>query len=83
MNMHISQKHIHTLCLVEGSENFEALRIALGSCIGELADVQKEGITVNGVHHPVEFWLCSDWKFLAIVMSIVRKLFERLVFDFF
>jgi hypothetical protein len=36
----------------------------------QLLDLQENGIYVNGVHWPIEFFFSSDWKFMYNVMGL-------------
>ena len=58
----------HTIAIVNGSEKYEHLKTALGDVITEPCELKT--LTVDQYNFEIEYFLCSDLKFLAIVCGI-------------
>ena len=58
----------HTIAIVNGSEKYEHLKTALGDVITEACELKT--LTVDQYNFEIEYFLCSDLKFLAIVCGI-------------
>ena len=64
----MSPKGNHTVAIIRGSENYKELEEALCDLYNEVARLTS--ITVDGFTFPIEYFLCSDLKFLAIICGI-------------
>ncbi|PKC54671.1 hypothetical protein RhiirA1_476867 [Rhizophagus irregularis] len=62
--------HQYCICLYVGKEKYETLAKVGHLFKLQLLDLQENGIYVNGVHWPIEFFLSSDWKFMYNVMGL-------------
>lgn len=60
----------YTLALYNGKEDYEELKACLGQTFQEIDDLKAEGISIDGEHFDVEWYCCSDWKFLALVYGL-------------
>lgn len=58
----------HTLAIINGTEDYEALKNSLSDLIKEVTELKS--ITVNELTFEIEYFFCSDMKFLAIVYGI-------------
>ena len=58
----------HTIAIINGSEKYEHLETALRDVIAEVCELQT--LTVNHYVFEIEYFLCSDLKFLAIICGI-------------
>lgn len=58
----------HTIALLNTTEHYDNMAEALGKVIEDVKIM--ESITVNGATFSVEFFLCADWKFLALIVGI-------------
>ena len=61
--------NIHTLMLLDASENYETLATALKPLCDAMRNVQQSGVELDGQHLKVEFFLAADYKFLAMVLG--------------
>ena len=59
--LYISPKGNHTIAIINGSENYDALKAALSDIIKEVTELTE--IEVNGITFKIEYFLCSDLKF--------------------
>ena len=64
----MSPKGNHTIVIINGTEDFDLLRESLSDLIEEVKTLSS--ITVNNLTLPIEYYLCRDLKFLAIVTGI-------------
>jgi hypothetical protein len=60
----------NSICLYVGKEKYETLAKVGHLFKLQLLDLQENGIYVNGVHWPIEFFFSGDWKFMYIVMGL-------------
>ena len=64
----MSPKCNHTIAIINASENYDVLKTASSDIIKEVAELTA--IEVNGITFNIEYFLCSDLKFLAIICGI-------------
>ena len=64
----MSPKGNHTIAIINGSEKYDTLKAALADIIKEVAELTE--IEVNGIIFKIEYFLCSDLKFLALICGI-------------
>ena len=64
----MSSKGNHTIAIINSTERFDLLRESLSNLIQEVKTLLS--ITVNEFTFPIEYYLCGDLKFLAIVCGI-------------
>ena len=64
----MSPERNHTIVIINGTEYFDLLRESLSDFIEEIKTLSL--ITVNNLTFPIEYYLCGDLKFLAIVIGI-------------
>lgn len=60
----------YTLALYNGKEDYEELKACLGHTFQEIDELKAEGVSIDGEHFDVEWYCCSDWKFLALVYGL-------------
>lgn len=58
----------HTVAIVNGTEDYGRLKISLSDVVSEVERLAT--VAVNDKTFPVEYFLCSDLKFLAIICGI-------------
>ena len=58
----------HTIAIINSTEKYEDLEIALSDIQSEVQTLTS--ITFDGMNFPIEYFLCSDLKFLAIICGI-------------
>ena len=58
----------HTLAIINGTEKYESLKTALSDLIMEVRDLKS--VTVDDLTFKIEYFICSDLKFLAIIYGI-------------
>jgi len=46
------------------------LKECLGQTFKEIEEIKCEGLKIDGEHFDVEWYCCSDWKFLALVYGL-------------
>ena len=64
----MSPKGNHTIAIINGTENYDHLKMSLSDIIKEVE--QLKSLTINGITFQVTFYFCSDLKFLAIACGI-------------
>ena len=60
----------HPVCILKDKEDYEQLRLGLSDIVRETADIQKNGLCVQGTTYHIDFLLGGDWKFLACVCGL-------------
>jgi len=58
----------HTIAIINATEKYEELEIALRDIRNEVESLTS--ITIDGVNFPIEYFLCGDLKFLALICGI-------------
>lgn len=58
----------HTLIIINGTVDYDVLRTSLSDLIEEVKHLST--LMINDVTFPIEFYLCGDLKFLAIICGI-------------
>ena len=58
----------HTIAIINGCEGYDLLANALSDIRNEV--LQLKSVSLDGLDFPIEYFLCSDLKFLAIVCGI-------------
>ena len=58
----------HTIAIINGSEKYECLATALADIIKEVRELKQ--LNVNQHIFEIEYFLCSDLKFLAMICGI-------------
>ena len=58
----------HSVAIINGTENYNDLRDALSDICQEVENLAT--LNVDGLTFPLEYFLCSDLKFLAIICGI-------------
>jgi len=58
----------HTLAIINGTESYDRLKVALEDIITEVYNL--ETVEVNGNTFEIEYFLCADLKYLAMVCGI-------------
>lgn len=61
----MSPKGNHTLTIINGTEDYDLLRTSLSDLIEEVKNMSS--LMIGDVTFPIEFYLCGDLKFLAVV----------------
>jgi hypothetical protein len=61
--------NVHTLLLLNTSEEYNKLAASLKPLSDVMKAVQEAGVDLDGEHFSVEFFLASDYKFLALVLG--------------
>lgn len=56
--------------MYNGKEDYEELKACLGHTFQEIDELKAEGVSIDGKHFDVEWYCCSDWKFLALVYGL-------------
>ncbi|KAJ7377697.1 hypothetical protein OS493_027259 [Desmophyllum pertusum] len=51
-------------------EGHEQLTSCMKSIFQEMKDLERNGLDYNGRHFKIEWLVCSDWKFLAILLGL-------------
>ena len=64
----MSPRGNHTLAIINSTEDYDSLKLSLADLIQEVKSLSS--ITVDNESFPIEYFLCSDLKFLAIVCGI-------------
>ena len=64
----MSPKGNHTLAIINGTEDYDLLKISLSDLVEEVKCLSS--IMIKGVTFPIEFYLGGDLKFLAIICGI-------------
>ena len=59
---------IHAITYTNSTEKYEDLEIALSDVRREVQNLTS--ITFDGMNFPIEYFLCSDLKFLALICGI-------------
>lgn len=57
----------HVLAIFKEPEDYESLKNALANIIKEVENLLS--IDINGVSYSIEYYICGDWKFLALITS--------------
>lgn len=60
----------YTLALYNGKEDYDELKACFGQKFEEIDQLKTTGITIDGEHFDIEWFCCSDWKFLALVYGL-------------
>ena len=63
-----SPKGNHSVAILNGTENYDDLRDALSDICEEVENLTT--LNVDGLTFPLEYFLCSDLKFLTIICGI-------------
>ena len=58
----------HTIAIINSTEKYEDLKIALSDIRSEVQSLTS--IKCDGMDFPIEYFLCSDLKFLAVICGI-------------
>ncbi|KAL9977207.1 hypothetical protein ACROYT_G014586 [Oculina patagonica] len=69
-NKIINIHHITEAKKGDGKEDYEEVQSCLGATLLQEAELQSQGIIVDGVHYTVTWFCCSDWKFLAMIYGL-------------
>ena len=64
----MSPKGNHTIAIINSTESYEVLAATLSTLRDEVK--KMTAVEVDGHTFCIEYFLCSDWKFLAIVCGI-------------
>ena len=64
----ISPKGNHTIAIINSTESYEVLATTLSDIRDEVKKLTS--VEVDGHNFSIEYFLCSDWKFLAIICGI-------------
>ena len=64
----MSPKGNHTIAIINSTESYDVLAMTLADIRDEVKRLTS--VEVNGHEFSIEYFLCSDWKFLAIVCGI-------------
>ena len=64
----MSPRGNHTIAIINGTENYEALKTAMSDVITEVKELKS--VTVNELTFQIEYFICSDLKFLAMICGI-------------
>ncbi|PKY37122.1 hypothetical protein RhiirB3_461465, partial [Rhizophagus irregularis] len=54
----------------DGKEKYETLAKVGNLFKYQLQDLQENGISVDGVHWPIELYFSGDWKFMYNIMGL-------------
>jgi len=68
MAVAMSPGGIHTLAIINGTEKYEHLKTALADTIKEVSELKTLSVDQNKFE--IEYFLCCDLKFLAIVCGV-------------
>jgi len=58
----------HAIAIINSSENYDDLKVALTDIRNEVESLTS--IIVDGMKFPIEYFLCGDLKFLALICGI-------------
>ena len=64
----MSPKGNHTIAIISSTESYEVLKTTLSDIREEVEKLTC--VEVDGQNFHIEYFLCSDWKFLAIICGI-------------
>ena len=67
---HQGMEQQYCIAVFEGDEDYADLQACLSDVLDEMQDVRDSGLEVCGTHIDVEWYLCSDWKFLAEFLGL-------------
>ena len=64
----MSPKGNHTIAIINSTESYDVLALTLSDICDEVKTLTS--IEVSGHTFHIEYFLCSDWKFLAIICGL-------------
>ncbi|XP_067025668.1 uncharacterized protein [Acropora muricata] len=60
----------HCKSISSGKEDYLEVKTCLNPVFAQVSDLKQNGIKLDGIHYTVEWYCCSDWKFLAMVYGL-------------